>query len=178
MSGETTCQQSRGHSDCTTVAKSKLVPETSQTSGGATNCHPPQEESVSAAGDKSATPTTGETNTVVGMSLVRKLYEEPGFSEKTTDNITLSWRDSSRKQYDVHIRKWLLFCGTREIHPVHADIKDALEFLGDMFGNNLSYSSINSACSALSARVSVFRVGVMTKISFSVKLVSFHVYCL
>ena len=44
-----------------------------------------------------------------------------------------------------------LFCGTREIDPVHADIKDALQFLADMFGNNLSYSSINSACSALSA---------------------------
>ena len=135
---------SRGHPGCTSVARSKLVPETSQASGGATKCHPSQEESVSAAGDKTATPTTGETNTV-GMSLVRKLYEERGFSEKTTDIIMLSWRDSSRKQYDVHIRKWLLFCGTREIDPVHADIKDSLEFLADMFGNNLSYSSINSA---------------------------------
>ena len=95
-----------GHPGCTSVAKSKLVPETSQASGGATNCHPSQEESVSAAGDKTATPTTGETNTV-GMSLVRNLYEERGFSETTTDIIMLSWRDSSRKQYDVHIRKWL-----------------------------------------------------------------------
>ena len=41
--------------------------------------------------------------------------------------------------------------GTREIDPVHADIKDALEFLADMFGNNFSYSGINSALSALSA---------------------------
>ena len=150
MSGESTCQQSRGHSDCTTVAKSKLVHETSQASGGATNCHPSQEESVSAAGNKTARPTTRESNTV-GMSLVRKLYEERGFSEKTTDIIMLSWRDS-RKQYDVHMRRWLLFCGTREIDPVHAaDIKDALEFLADVFGNSLSYSSINSARSALSA---------------------------
>lgn len=131
MSGESTCQQSRGHSDCTTVAKSKLVPETSQASGGATNCHPSQEESVSAAGDKTATPTTRETNTV-GISLVRKLYEERGLSEKKTNIIMLSWSDSSRKQYDVHICKWLLFCGTREIDPVHADMKDAQEFLADI----------------------------------------------
>ena len=32
-----------------------------------------------------------------------------------------------------------------------ADIRDALEFLANMFGNNLRYSSINSACSVLSA---------------------------
>ena len=79
------------------MAKSKLVPETSQASGGASNCHPSQEESVSAARDKMATPITRETNTV-GMSLVRKVYEERGFSEKTAGIIMLSWRDSSKKQ--------------------------------------------------------------------------------
>lgn len=152
MAGESTCQQSRGHSDCTTVVKSKLVPETSQASGGASNCHPSQEESVSAARDKTPSPTTRETSTV-GMSIVRKLYEERGFSEKTAKSIMLSWRDS-RKQYDVHTRKWLLFCGTREIDPVHADIKDALESLADMFGNNLS--TLSAFCYPLDLSKSQF----------------------
>ena len=92
-----------------------------------------------------------EKLTLLACLLSENFMKNEDFLRKKTDIIMLSWRDSSRKQYDVHIRKWLLFWGTREIDPVHADIKDALEFLADMFGNNFSYSSINSALSALSA---------------------------
>ena len=60
------------------------------------------------------------------------------------------WRDSSRKQYDVHIRKWILFCSARKIDLIYTNITDALEFLATMFDQKLSYSSINSTCSTLS----------------------------
>ena len=72
------------------------------------------------------------------------------FLRKTNDIIMHSWRDLSHKQYDVHIRKWILFCSARKIDPIYTNITDALEFLATMFDQKLSYSSINSARSALS----------------------------
>ena len=50
----------------------------------------------------------------------------------------------------MHIRKWILFCSARKIDPIYINITDALEFLATMFDQKLSYSSINSARSALS----------------------------
>ena len=114
MSGEITCKPSRGHSYSATVDEPKLVPQTTQTAGGGIHCYSAQEGSVRFAGDSTTTPITGETD-FLGMSFVRKLFEDRGFSKKTTDIIMHSWRDSSRKQYDVHIRKWILFCSAREI---------------------------------------------------------------
>lgn len=149
MSGENTCKPSRGHSYSATVDEPKLVPQTTQTAGGGTHCYSAQEGSVGFAGDSTTTPIMGETDSL-GMPFVRKLYEDRGFSKKTTDIIMHSWRDSSHKQYDVHIRKWILFCSARKIDPIYTNITDALEFLATMFDQKLSYSSINSACSALS----------------------------
>ena len=114
MSGEITCKPSRGHSYSATVDKPKLVPQTTQTAGGGIHCYSAQEGSVRFSGDSTTTPITGETD-FLGMSFVRKLFEDRGFSKKTTDIIMRSWRNSSRKQYDVHIRKWILFCSAREI---------------------------------------------------------------
>ena len=127
MSGEITCKPSRGHSYSATVDEPKLLPQTTQTAGGGIHCYSPQEGSVGFSGDSTTTPITGETDSL-GMSFVRKLYEDRGFSKKTTDIIMHSWRDSSREQYDVHIRKWILFCSARKIDPIYTNITDALEF--------------------------------------------------
>lgn len=99
--------------------------------------------------NKTTTPPSGETNSI-GMSLEQKLYEDRGFSKKTTD-ILQSWWQSSQKQYDAYIQKWVLFCAERKIDPIHPNVSDALEFLAGMNDQNLSYSSINTLCSALSA---------------------------
>ena len=85
MSGEITCKPSRGHSYSATVDEAKLVPQTTQTAGGGYSA---QEESVRFAGDSRTTPITGETD-FLGMSFVRKLFEDRGFSKKTTDIIML-----------------------------------------------------------------------------------------
>ncbi|XP_066015488.1 uncharacterized protein [Pocillopora verrucosa] len=149
MSGEITCKPSRGHSYSATVDVPKLVPQTTQTAGGGIHCYSAQERSVRFAGDSTTTPITGETDSL-GMSFERKIFEDRGFSKKTTDIIMHSWRDSSRKQYDVHIRKWILLCSARKIDLIYTNITDALEFLAAIFDQKLSYSSINSACSTLS----------------------------
>ena len=82
---------------------------------------------------------------------MRRLYKDRGFSEKATCIILQSWRQSSQKQYDGLIRKWVGFCSQREVDPFHPTIGLAVEFLTMLYENGLSYSSINSAGSALSA---------------------------
>jgi len=62
-----------------------------------------------------------------------------------------SWRQSSQKQYDTHIRKWLLFCTKRQADPICLTISMAVDFLTTLYDEGLSYSSINSAWCALSA---------------------------
>ena len=116
MSGEITCKPSRGHSYSATVDEPKLVPQTTQTAGGGIHCYSPQEGSVGFYGDSTTTPITGETDSL-GMSFVRKLKHNHALME-----------GSSREQYDVHIRKWILFCSARKIDPIYTNITDALEF--------------------------------------------------
>ena len=56
-----------------------------------------------------------------------------------------------QKQYDAHIRKWLLFCTKRQADPICPTISVAVDFLTSLYDEGLSYSSINSARCALSA---------------------------
>ena len=81
---------------------------------------------------------------------MQRLYQNRGFSEKATNIVLQSWRQSSQKQYDAHIEKWLLFCTKRQADPICPRITMAVEFLTHLY-EGLSYSSINSARCALSA---------------------------
>ena len=62
-----------------------------------------------------------------------------------------AWRDSTKKQYTTHIKKWLLYCSTNNCDPVHPSLATALEFLTSLYHQGLSFSSINTARSALSS---------------------------
>ena len=81
----------------------------------------------------------------VSMSFMRRLYKNRGFSERATNIVLQSWRQSSQKQYDAHIRKWLLFCTKRQADPICPTISMAVDFLTTLYDEGLSYSSINSA---------------------------------
>ena len=78
-------------------------------------------------------------------------YKNRGFSERATNIVLQSWRQSSQKQYDAHIGKWLLFYTKRQTDPICPTISMAVEFLTTLYEEGLSYSSINSARCALSA---------------------------
>ena len=61
-----------------------------------------------------------------------------------------SWRTSTKKQYHTYINKWLDFCRQRQIDPYKPGLTVALQFLHTLYDNELSYSAINTARSALS----------------------------
>ena len=69
----------------------------------------------------------------VSLSFVRRLYKNRGFSERATNIVLQSWRQSSQKQYDAHIRKWLLFCTKRQADPICPTIIVAVDFLTSLY---------------------------------------------
>ena len=58
------------------------------------------------------------------------------------------------KQYKTYLEKWLLFCRKRDIDFCSPPISDALEFLMGLYSQGLSYSTLNTARSALSSILS------------------------
>ena len=72
------------------------------------------------------------------MSLVRRQYEERGFSEHLTNVLLDSWRPSTQKQYAV-------FCCERQITAYSLILMDVLEFLHTQL--HLSYSALSCVIS-------------------------------
>ena len=88
-----------------------------------------------------------------GMSCVRQFYREQGFSEHVTDVLLSSWRPATQKQYAVYFKNWAVFCSSRQIAPCSPNLTAVLEFLHGLL--RMSYSTLNSARSALSCFVSL-----------------------
>ena len=128
----------------------KLVAQTAETTSSSSN----DDHSQGNPPDSSRVPETSpieEKTESVSLSFMRRLYKNRGFSERATNIVLQSWRQSSQKQYDAHIRKWLLFCTKRQADPICPTISMAVDFLTSLYDEGLSYSSINSARCALSA---------------------------
>ncbi len=62
-----------------------------------------------------------------------------------------SWRESTRKQYGVHINRWTKFCAANGFNPVQVNVSAVLRFLTEVYEQNCSYSSVNTARCALSS---------------------------
>lgn len=59
-----------------------------------------------------------------------------------------SWRESTRNQYGVYLKKWTTFCSI-DLHDI--SVNNVLSFLTSLYESGLGYSSINTARSALSS---------------------------
>ena len=85
------------------------------------------------------------------MQSVRNSYRKRGFSKNATNIIMSSWRSSTKREYQVHISKWIQFCSRRKIDSISVSVQDAIEFLTIEYEKGLSYSSINTSRAALSS---------------------------
>ena len=81
---------------------------------------------------------------VIGESLTKQ-----GISAEATKIILKSWRKGTSKQYQCYYKKWLDFC--HRDGTVCSSLAEVIEFLLTLFNNGLSYSSLNTARSALSS---------------------------
>lgn len=96
-------------------------------------------------------PRASEKADTDGLPGVRESLEVQQFSPRVTALILQSWRSGTQKQYSIYIKKWKLFCCKKEINFMQASLNHGLDFLAELFEENLSYSSINTARSALSS---------------------------
>lgn len=79
------------------------------------------------------------------------MYQAKGIPERAIPVLMNSWRTSTKKQYDSHLKKWLDFITRKSINvsdPLSVTV--VLEFLTELFDKGYSYSTINSARSFLS----------------------------
>lgn len=90
-----------------------------------------------------------------GFEGVRKSLRKQQISERATNIILQSWRSGTKKQYNIYINKWSKFCREKQINNVQTSIGYALDFLTELFDNGSSYSTINTARSALSTLILV-----------------------
>ena len=81
---------------------------------------------------------------------VRQTLSNQKLSRRAQEIILCSWRKSTTLQYDVNIKKWISFATARGSDPFTPSVALVVEFLTDLFHRGLSYSSLNTARSALS----------------------------
>ena len=88
-----------------------------------------------------------------GMSVTRELYQTQGISQSATKLFLTSWRGSTKKQYDVYIKKWTKFWAERQADQFFPLVVDVPYFLTELYDKGFTYSAINTAHSALSSFV-------------------------
>ena len=84
------------------------------------------------------------------MSLIRKNLESQGHSQASIKVILASWRTGTNSQYQSYINKWRKFCEQRKCDCISPPLTHAVDFLAMLYNSGLSYSSVNTARSALS----------------------------
>ena len=74
-----------------------------------------------------------------------------GLQTDTINVILASWRNSTCKQYNSYLLRWKAFCDQKQITSENAGVLEGLAFLTQLHNQNLGYSAINTARSALSS---------------------------
>ena len=94
------------------------------------------------------------------MSLIRKNLESQGHSEASIKIILASWRTGTNSQYQSYFNKWQKFCEQHKCDSISPLLTLAVDFLATLYDSGLSYSSVNTARSALSSLLQLSNVNV------------------
>lgn len=71
-------------------------------------------------------------------------------SKEAKDLYLSSWDEKTRRQYRVYLNKWLKYCESVSQNPFACSLRTGIQFLVIMFKEGYSYSTINTARSAMS----------------------------
>ncbi|KAK2548898.1 Polyprotein P3 [Acropora cervicornis] len=88
---------------------------------------------------------------ITSMQGIRESLVSSGISANIADVILSSWRQGTIKQYNVFLKKWTEFCLSRQTNSLSSSVPLVLEFLHHLYTQGYSYSSLNTARSALPA---------------------------
>ena len=86
-----------------------------------------------------------------GLQALRKSLQQRNVSGKAVEIILKSWSAGTQKQYSPYITQWTDFCSKRESNPYDPPLTAVLDFLVTLHDKGLSYTTINTARSAISA---------------------------
>lgn len=145
-------QQGQGNrnSHCPVMAQPTMVPLSSPTSLQTPMDPEPRQAPPSTPRTSETTPSVEKTE-VDGMSCLRNSFAKYNISGNVADILMASWRSGTQKQYKIYIEQWLKFCGERKINCYSPQISQVLNFLAGLYDKQLSYSTLNTARSALSS---------------------------
>ena len=100
---------------------------------------------------KSPNSSSMPADKTAGLSLIRQRLESRGIQGNSASVILSAWRSATRKSYETYFRKWIHFCRGRQIDYLCPTEHVLLEFLTGLFEAGASYSSLNSARSAVAS---------------------------
>jgi len=140
----------RGRDYCPNVVDSDILPKII-VNGDPTSKTPTNERKLTDAASLSNEPSTVEENATYKMSCVWESLEAKGIPPEAREIMLQSRRKSTRDQYDVHFRKWMLFCSKRNVNPHDISVGNVIRYLTYLYNAGLGYSSINTARCALSS---------------------------
>ena len=141
---------SHSNTGCTGVEVTGVVPGTTvplnrppsaNTSTG--NQHPP--------GPSSTSSHQGSGGSTGRMAHIRRSCQSSELSEEATKLLMASWRSKSQSPYNSLFLKWEHWFIARSRDPIHGPVGDIANFLGELFQEGYSYSSLNSYRSAISS---------------------------
>jgi len=139
-------------SDCgATVANTNLVLSPNDYASATTHTSQTIPKTINPTNAAIGETSLAQENCVSCMSDIRRKLSEQGHSNLTIDIILASWRDSTKSQYQSSLNKWLDFCIKKDVDIISPSVAEAMAFLTFLYESNLSYSSINTARSALSS---------------------------
>ena len=141
---------SRGATHCATLAYSSVVSKDPETADTNTNPFAAGEESFSVGPLRRSSSSTQTASTSSSL-LTRKAVHAPGIHGRTCEIICASQMESTKKQYASYLYRWNQFCASGNSETLRPTVAPVLEFLTKLLDEELGYSAINTARSAISA---------------------------
>ena len=148
MSAKDRLGPSHDNTCCAFVANSGMVFPSSELADNAATAVQSRERRADQSSGGNSTPNEFETG-LNGMQVIWRRLSDCQISANIADIIVKSWRPGMQKQYSVYINRWTRFCNEREINPIVPSLTSVLDFLHTLYAQDLSYSTINTARSAL-----------------------------
>lgn len=131
----------------TSVVSTNLMADLNTTYSCAVPSSPPS-SGHSNTGTSAGKETSFKENKTGAFSYIRSELENRGISTEAQHLIISSWWCTTRKQYETYIKQWFHYCEGKE-DPFKPRVTSVLDFLSNLYGKGIRYSSMGTALSAV-----------------------------
>jgi len=149
MSSEDSSRAGHRDNDCAHVDNARMVYRRSESVDRAPAGFP-RDQRCSIQSSATGSSSTAPQALSHGMQIVRGHFLNHSVPPQITDIIMSSWKPGTQKQYNVYLHKWANFCAQRQVNSLSPTVTYILRFLHTLYQQDLSYSTLNTARSALS----------------------------